>query len=84
MEEPIKITEGQKYIRKCPGPRYKVVSGPGGHYVYDFKSLDVVKKDGKFFMTSLKGEAIEFFHTLNDEAPVAIPRNFYHGKREDR
>ena len=65
-----------RHIRKCPGPRYKVISGPGGHYVYDYKSLDVVKKDGKFFMGKEKQEAREFLRSLNEDAPVIVPRKF--------
>ena len=65
-----------RYVRKCPGPRYKIVSGPRGHYVFDFKSLDVVRKDGKFFMGREKSEASEFLRTLSEDAPVTIPRKF--------
>jgi hypothetical protein len=70
MEEPIKIPEKDKFVRNCPGPRYKVISGPGGHYVYDYKSLDVVRKDGKFFMGKEPSEAREFLQSLNEEAPL--------------
>ena len=65
-----------RHIRICPGPRYKVISGPGGHYVYDYKSLDVVKKDGKFFMGKEPSEAREFLRSLNEDAPVIVPRKF--------
>ena len=83
MEKPIKIVENQRYVRQCPGPRYKVVSGHGGHFVYDYKSLDVVRKDGKFFIGK-EEEAKEFLRILHEDAPIAIPRKFKHEKRAER
>jgi len=71
-----KVEADTRHIRKCPGHRYKILSGPGGHYVYDYKSLDVMRKDGKFFIDKEGKEINDFFRTLREDAPVTIPRKF--------
>jgi hypothetical protein len=72
----------ERYIH---GDRYSVREGTEGFYVYDQKSLDVVKgADGKYFMTDFKRDAYAFMDTLKDDAPVVrpVPKKF--ASREER
>jgi hypothetical protein len=44
--------------------RFRVLSGPGGFYVYDYRLLDVAKKDGKYFTSTTLHEAYGFLREL--------------------
>lgn len=70
-------TKVDPYERKIIGPRYLRYSGSDGYYVFDLKSLDVVRgKDGKMMIMPEKARIILFMKTLRDDAPVIIPRRF--------
>jgi hypothetical protein len=47
--------------------RYTILLGADGYYIYDYKLYDVVKKDGKYFLTEKKSEAKEFLQSLHQE-----------------
>jgi hypothetical protein len=74
MKEIIGEPQKDPYERTTIGPRYEIRNGKEGYYVYDYKSLDVVMKNGKFFVTPKWEEIQEFSRTLKADAPIQFPR----------
>ena len=63
--------------KRLKNARFRVLSGPGGFYVYDYLTMDVVKRDGKFFTTTSSGEAYGLLKTLPQESAFeAFRRKF--------
>ena len=51
--------------KRVPRQRFKVMSGSGGFYVYDYKKYDVVKDpEGKYYTAPSSSEAWRFVATL--------------------
>lgn len=51
--------------KRVPRQRFRVLSGSGGFYVYDYKTYNVAKDpDGKFFSARSSSEAWRFVDTL--------------------
>jgi hypothetical protein len=51
--------------KRRPRQRFKVLSGAGGFYVYDYRTYDVVRNGtGKFFTTHRCEDAWSFLATL--------------------
>ena len=52
--------------KRVPKQRFKVLSGNGGFYVYDYQKFDVVKDaEGKYFSAENEKEAYRFISTLS-------------------